>query len=211
MFSFIVKDNLMSLDRKQVFGLANYKLPFPSDAPVNEDLTRLGYADLRQFAPDEGSVKSERCKVRYLAALFPGLSIPRLAEQIAGILSNVDLSLSDIRVILDGRYLHDASKRTSEVPVTAIQEVGRSLSSGGCLRDAARASRVSIDTVRAIDEYLGLSQLVEDNRMDTAVIAVREGWTVGKVAQVTGMSRSRAHRYMVRARKVLVEIGEVSA
>jgi hypothetical protein len=197
-------------DKELLRKLTPKKFPFDPDAPVREELQRLGFVDLRTFSSDYGNVRSERTKVRYLAALLPDLELKPLAEAVAAIISNDDLSVDDVRVILDGYYLNDPSKRTSEVPLQAIQKVGKLLAGGSSLADAAREARVSIDTVESIDAYLGLTQVVEDRLMDLAVTAVREGWSVSKLAASSGMSRSRAHRYLVRARGVLVEIGEVA-
>jgi hypothetical protein len=147
--------------------------------------------------------------VRYLAALLPNLAIPQLAESLHGVLSNRDLSVSDIRMILEGRRLNDPSKRTGEVPVEAIQKIGTLLSSGSTQLDAARASGVSIDTVRSIDEYLGLSERHDERLMDAAVSAVRDGWSVRQLAKNSDLSKTTAHRYLQKARSVLVEIGEV--
>jgi hypothetical protein len=148
--------------------------------------------------------------VRYLAALFPNLALPQLAERLHAVIDNKDLSLSDVRTILDGRRLDDPSKRTAEVSIESIQKVGGLLASGTARLKAARDAGLSIDTVETIDEYLGLTQRVEDKLMDLAVCGAREGWSVGTLAKASGMSRSRAHRYLVRARSVLVEIGEVA-
>jgi hypothetical protein len=118
--------------------------------------------------------------------------------------------VADLRIILDGRQLNDASKKTAEVPIEAIQKVGRILSAGGTILGAAREANVSPDTAKAIDDYLGITDRYDEALMDTAVAAVREGWSVRHLATVSGMSKSRAHRYLGRARSVLVEIGEVA-
>lgn len=196
---------------RQLLTLGRANLPYASDAPVREDLAILGYADLRQFTIEDGTPRSKRSKVRYLAALFPDLDANSLADVIHGVLGNPELSIGDIRLIIDGRRLNDASKRTSEVDVARIQKVGELLASGATHLAAARGSGVSVDTVENIDDYLGLSERYEERLMDLSVAAVRDGWSVRKLAGHSGMSRSRAHRYLTRARRVLVEIGEVSA
>lgn len=188
---------------------ASIDAPYASDAPVREDLATFGFADLRTFLQDE-HVRSYRARLRYLAALFPKMAIAPLAESIHAVVDNSDLSVSDVRTILDGCRLDDPSKKTSEVSLSSIQKVGEVLIGGGAKLQAAREAGVSVDTVETIDDYLGLTQRVEDKLMDFAVAAAREGWSVGKLAKVSGMSRSRAHRYLVRARAVLVEIGEVA-
>lgn len=185
--------------------------PYASDAPVRFDLPDLAHASMHAFGNEDGTPRSKRARVRYLAALLPDLSIPQLAEALHGVLANNDLSVGDLRVILDGRLLNDPSKSTNEVPVTAIQRAGRLLSAGTNRLTVARETGISVDTVTAIDEYLGLTERYEERLMDTAIIAVREGWSVRDTARNTGISKSRAHRYLTRARAVLVELGEVSA
>lgn len=195
---------------RQLLTLGRANLPYASDAPVREDIARLGYTDLRQFSIDDGTPRSKRSKVRYLAALFPDLDVSRLADVIHGVLGNPDLSAGDVRLIIDGRRLNDASKRTSEVEIARIQKVGELLANGATHLAAARGAGVSVDTVENIDEYLGLSERYEERLMDLSAAAVRDSWSVRQLARNSGMSRSRAHRYLIRARKVLVEIGELA-
>ena len=73
------------------------------------------------------------------------------------------------------------------------------------------ASGVSIDTVRSIDEYLGLSERHDERLMDATVSAVRDGWSVRQLAKNSDLSKTTAHRYLQKARSVLVEIGEVQS
>lgn len=199
------------MNEYQIRALGNPALPYASDAPVRQDLYRMGYINLQSFTIDDGSTaRAYRARVRYLAALLPEMPLAQLAQALHAIVGNSSLTLSDMRMIIEGRRLGDASRTTGEVPIVAIQTVGRVLSAGGTLRDAARESSVSIDTVEAIDAYLGLSDKFDDGLRDLASVAVRECWTVRLLADKSGMSRSRAHRYMRDARSVLVELGELS-
>lgn len=195
---------------RTLLTLGRANLPYASDAPVREDIAALGYADLRQFTIDDGTPRSKRSKIRYLAALFHDLDVHTLADVIHGVLGNPEFSIGDVRLILGGWRLNDASKRTAEVEIVRIQKVGEMLASGASHLAAARAAGVSVDTVENIDEYLGLSERYEERLMDLSVAAVRDGWSVRQLARHSGMSRSRAHRYLTRARKVLIEIGEVA-
>lgn len=187
-------------------------LPYDPEAPVVRELKRLGYIDVRSLADafDGDTSRTSRARLRYLAALLPDLDRRKLSEAITGIISNPNLVEADIRLILDGRSLADPTLRTREVPVESIQTVGRLLSRGVSQAEAARAARVSLNTVEAIDEFLGLTQAYQDKLMDGAVTAVREGWSVRELAKVEEISKSQAHRLMVRAREVLIEIGEVA-
>lgn len=181
-----------------------------SDAPVFDTVRELGYADLRQLFDSIADTRSVRARLRYLAALFPSKGVPELASIIGGIIANPNWTDSDLRIVLEGRSLSDPSRETNEVPLYAIQEVGKVLIEGGTVREAARRSGVSVDTVEQIDNLLGIRQGITDRLMDAATAAVREGWTVRRLANVIGVSRSKAHRLMVDARRVLVELGEVS-
>lgn len=185
-------------------------LPYSSDAPVREDLRDSAFADLRKFIFEESSPRSMRSKVRYLAALFPTATLNELADTIHGVLANPELSISDIRLILEGYRLNDPSKRTAEVPLDRIQQAGALLISGTPHLETARLTGLSVDTVENIDNYLGLTERYEERLMDLSVAAVRDGWSVRRLASNSGMSRSTAHRYIVRARSVLAEIGEVA-
>jgi AraC-like DNA-binding protein len=195
-------------DRIHTLLMSSAALPYATDAPVREDLKVLGYSDLRSFIIEGTTVRSVRTRMRYLAALFPHLSFVELSNAIHAVLGNKSLTLSDVRLVLEGRRLNDPSKRTGEVPVEAIQKVGDVLATGGSRLAAARAAGVSVDTVNAIDDYLEISQRYDDNLMDIAVTGVRSGWSVRELAKVAKMSKSTAHRYLGRARLVLAEIGE---
>jgi hypothetical protein len=188
------------------------RMPYDIDAPVTEELKRLSYLDLVSLRDEfEGDwARTSRAHLRYLAALFPSLSLGALAQTIHDIVANPNLPVGDVRLILQGRSLADASRSVERVPVEAIQAVGQVLMRGGDKTAAARASRVSIDTVEAIDNFLGLTQRHEDRQMDAAVAAVREGLSVRQLADMLSTSKSTAHRLMQRARSVLVEIGEVA-
>lgn len=179
-----------------------------TEGEVVDSLQKLRYANLHHFDSAD-NVKALRSRFRYLAAFYPDAPLGELAQKVASLVGHRDLSLSDVRVILDGRSLGDASKVTAEVPLAAIQKVGAMLVAGVSKEEAARKSGVGLDTVQAIDRYCGLCQVAEDRRMDLAVISVREGWSVRKLAKVSGLSKSRAHRYQQRARSVLVELKEV--
>lgn len=181
------------------------------DAPVFEAIRELEYADLRQVFDSINDARSARAKVRYIAALFPDKSVFELADIIGGIVSNRNWTSEDLRIVLEGRSLADPSCLTNEVPIECIQAVGRVLMDGGTIKNAARTAGVSVDTVEQIDELLGIRQGIADRLMDDAVIAYREGWTVRRFAEVAGLSRSKAHRLLVEARNVLIELQEVSA
>lgn len=187
-------------------------IPYDPEAPVVNELRRLGYIELRALADtfDGDTSRTSRARLRYLAALLPDLDRRRLAEAITGIVSNPNLVESDVRLILDGRSLADPSQRTREVPVESIQTVGRLLARGETQIEAARSARVSLNTVEAIDQFLGLTQAYQDHVLDEAIDAVRFGESVRSLARRIGISKSQAHRLMRRGRDVLVEIGEVA-
>ena len=188
-------------------------LPFDDDAPVVNELKKMGYLDLRQVVStiDEESGLRLRARIRYLAALLPNIDRNLLASALHAIVNNRSVTISDMRLIVDGRSLADPTRRTHEPPIERIQTVGRMLQSGSTYRAAAEGAGVSVDLVESIDRYLGITQALDDRIMGYAVEAVREGESVRKFADREGLSKSTAHRYMQRARAVLVELGEVTA
>lgn len=191
--------------------LLRSSVTYDMDAPVVDEVRRLSYLDLYQFRDHfEGDwSRSSRTKLRYLAALFPDESLNQLAQTVHAVLGNMSVSVADVRMILAGRSLADASKVVDVVPVEALQAVGRVLIAGGSVARASRAGRVSIDLVYAIDSFLGLSQRAADVQLDAVIDAVREGMSVRQVAARLNVPKSTAHRLMVKAREVLVELGEL--
>ena len=186
-------------------------IPFDIDAPVGEELARLSYVDLHQFGDefDCDWSRTTRSRIRYLAALFPHMDLQRLTQTLFDVLDNRNINIHDLRAVLAGLQLADTSRQTREVPLASIQRVGAVLIAGGSQAAAARAAGVSIDTVTAIDTFLGLSQSYADRLLDAAIDAVSEGETVRSFAESSGVARSTAHRTMQRAREVLVELGEL--
>jgi hypothetical protein len=183
---------------------------YSPEAPVVEELAQLGYIDFHTIVDGPDSIRSARARIRYLAALMPDHSLHELAHEISGVLGSAHLTVADVRTILDGRSIGDSSRRTREVPIAAIQLVGRTLIDGGTRTDAARAAAVSQETVEAIDDFLGITRARADRHLDAAVAAVRDGVAVRDFAETVGLPRSTAHRLIARARVVLTELGEVA-
>lgn len=189
------------------FGGAN--LMYASDAPFLNSLEVLATVEPRQFNFEADTPRSIRSKVRYLAGLFPNVEGYALTDLIHGILGNVHLSVSDIGLILDGFSLNNPAKKTSEVPLDRIQTVGFMLQGGATHAATAQEAGVCLETVAAIDDYLGFSVRHEERLMDLTAMAIREGWSVRFLASEAGISKSSAHRYLRKAREVLREIGEI--
>ena len=187
-------------------------VPYDREAPVVDELKRLGYIELRSLSDsfDGDTTRTSRARLRYLAALMPDLDRLKLSTAITYIVGNPNLTEADVRLILDGRSLADPSRRTREIPVEAIQTVGRMLMAGTPHTEIARATRVSINSVEAIDEFLGLSTVRHTRLMFNACEALREGTTVRAFAKEAEISKSQAHRLLQKARAILVELGEVS-
>ncbi len=201
----------MNIIASKILG-KHTQLPYDSDAPVVQELRRLGYIDIHTLSDafDGDTSRTSRARLRYIAALLPDLDRKTLSVTITGIVANPNLTEGDVRLILDGRSLADPTQRTREVPIESIQTIGRLLTAGVSQAEAARAARVSLNTVEAVDDFLGLTQAYQDRLMDDAVLAVREGWSVRELARIAEVSKSQAHRLMQRAREVLIEIGEVA-
>ena len=188
-------------------------MPYDTDAPVTQELRRLSHLDLGALRDefDGDWARTSRAHLRYLAALFPSMPLGTLAQTIHDVVGNPRLPLADVRLILMGRSLADPTRVVERVRIEAIQSVGAVLQRGGDKQSAARASGVSVDTVEAIDNFLGLCQRHDDRQMDAAVAAAREGMSVRQLATMLNTSKSTAHRLLQRARSVLVELGEVAA
>lgn len=177
------------------------------DSPLMDDLRSrlLSCTDLWDVADSSSLVRS---RVRYLAAIFPTADLRKCAEQIHGIIDNRSVTISDVRMILDGRSLADPSRRTHEVPFERIQQVGLLLSRGMSRPAVARAVGVSVDTVEAVDQYIGFSDAIDQARIEKAVNAVRDGMSIRKFAATVGVPVTTAHRLIIKARDVLTELGE---
>lgn len=218
---------------ERLFGRINGTMPA---LPIGEDsellsmLAELEHTNLRDFSHLGMNVRAVRSNIRYLAALWPDASMKELTDRIFTLLNNRhllpedvrdilggvalngrSLSQTDINLMMAGKRLTDATRQTNEVPIQVVQTVGRCLASGMKLRETAKAVRCSYDTVARIDALLGLRQAFEDRMLDLAVDAVRDGKSVRKFATENAVARSTAHKMMVKARSVLVELGELDA
>ena len=116
--------------------------------------------------------------------------------------------LQDLRVVLSGGKLHDAQDKTNEVPVPVLQGVGRCLRDGMSLAETARVMHISIDTVRSVENLLGLRAAYQNRLTDSAVDAVRDGVSVRAFANKHSITKSKAEALLRQGRGVLVELGE---
>ena len=199
----------MNVASKLTRAVRMQSVPYSEDAPMVEDLAVLSRLDLSTIVDEDGSNRSGRAKIRYLAALFPDAALPQLAENVSAVIDNRHLSLSDMRLILDGRSLADPSRATREVPLQAIQTVGAMLRDGASIVDAADAAGVGRATVRAIDQFLGLTRRAADRQLEAAIDLVREGAPSRAIARALGVSQTTALRLQRRAVEVLTELGEI--
>lgn len=187
-----------------------HNLPYDTDAEIKETLPLLEFIDPRTFNLDTENHQRLRANIRYLAALFPHSSIKDLAVKIHGILGNSHISIEDLRLILQGKLLTDPSKSTREVPVATIQMIGRLLSEDMSVRRIAKDLKVSMQTVSTIENYLGIRQSYRDRLLDKAIQYARDNTSVRTFAKAEGINKTRAHELLVKARKVLVELGEIN-
>jgi hypothetical protein len=176
---------------------------FSSDAPFREDLRAgvFAYMDLHSEPQDVS-----RRKLRYLAALFPDLRVQELAKVLHGVVDNGHLSLQDVRLILDGRALGNPQTRMRETPVETLQSVGRLLMQGHSYSAIGRMLRVSIDTVKRVDHYCGISEARDNALLDSAILAVGESESVRQFASRKGLPVSTAGKIMKKAREVIQEV-----
>jgi transposase-like protein len=185
-----------------------HSLPYDKDAAIAEVLPALEFVNPRHFDIETDNHQRMRARVRYLAALWPDATLQDLTHRIHGLLNNKNLTVEDLRLILQGRRLNDPSSLTREVSLAIIQAIGKALREGSSMRSIARELRVSYDTVCAVEELLGIRSSREDKLVDAAVDAAREGTSVRVFARTYGVSKSRAHRMLVKGQSVLKELGE---
>ena len=193
----------MRLERAILHGEHQSNSIYGDDSAFSFDLDNAGL---------EGSltVSSARSRIRYMAALFPNKSVQEICVTISDILQGAkDLTASDVRSIVLGRDLN-TGHRTEEVDIERIQMTGKLLADGVCKTKISALAGVSRDTVQAIDWYLGISDALDQRRVALACDMIRDGVSSRLGASRLGVSKSQAHRYMVRARKVLLELGEVT-
>ena len=189
-------------------------------------LEELESCDLRVFDAESSNAQRLRANLRYLAALWPEASVAELAQRIHALINNRNIvfsdvmtvlrgerlsertQLDDLRTVLRGGSLGDASRVSREVPVPVIQGIGRCLRDGMSMAETARSMRVSVDTVRNIERVLGLRAGYKQRLLSAAVDAVRDGVSVREFARTHNVSKSTAEGLLREGRAVLVELGE---
>ena len=190
-------------------------------------LEELECFDLHTFEKASSNVQRMRAHIRYLASLWPESNMLDLTNRIHTLINNsrIDFSdimtilrgerlsetvqLSDLRTVLVGGQLYNSQSKTNEVPVPTIQGIGRCLRDGMSLTEAARVMHVSIDTVRAIENLLGLRSAHQKKMEDRAVDAARDAVSVRVFASANGISKSKAQLMLRMGHSVLAELGEV--
>lgn len=148
-----------------------------------------------------GVTRKNRAKVRYLVALLPIDSLHNVSNRIHYIIDNQNLTLSEVRDIVRGS--------SNDIPFEKIQDIGAGLKAGDSMREIAKKVGVSFDTVERIENFLGISEMRRLKLVDAACDAVREGWSVRKFASIVNIPKSTAHLFLVKAKAVLVELGEI--
>jgi len=148
-----------------------------------------------------GVTRKNRAKVRYLVALLPKDTLHNVSNRIYYIMDNQNLTLSEVRDMVRGS--------SNDISFEKIQDIGVGLKTGESMREIAKRVQVSFDTVERIENFLGISEMRRLNIVDAACDAIREGWSVRKFASVINIPKSTAHVFLVKARSVLTEIGEL--
>jgi hypothetical protein len=190
-------------------------------------LNELECFDLHTFEKASSNVQRMRAHIRYLAALWPDANMLDLTNRIHALINNSRLEfsdimtilrgerlsetaqLSDLRTVLVGGQLYNSQTKTNEVPVPTIQGIGRCLRDGMSLAETSRIMHVSVDSVRAVENLLGLRSAYLKKLEDRAVDAVRDAVSVRGFASANGITRARAESLLKTGRSVLVELGEV--
>jgi hypothetical protein len=210
-----------------VYGRSAW-INLPVDLDESTLLEVLKEMESYNFREFDQNVKMMRAHLRYLAALWPDLSVAQVADRIHALIDNRDMSFSDVmtvlrgeslseraqmqdlRMVLRGQHLGTGESITNEVPIASIQAIGRALRDGVTMADTARTVGVSLDTVRAIEEFLGLRSAYQQRLLDTAIDAVREGtMSIRTFATQHNLTKTTASRLLDKARSVLRELGEL--
>lgn len=214
--------------RKVLMGKLSLRtLPIDlEESELLEVLEELESFDMHVFEKAGSSVQRMRANIRYLAALWPEATTIELAHRIHALINNRNISFSDImtiirgerlsetaqmqdlRVVLSGGKVGNAQEKTNEVPVPIIQGVGRCLKEGMSLAETSRVMHISVDTVRAIENLLGIRSAYTKRLIDSAVDAAREQVSVRTFAGRHNISKGRAEALLRQGRSVLVELGE---
>jgi len=201
-------EGLKSLIAALQYGSPTFTATFDTESEELRDfLDQSAYLtteDVRDIGGtlDGGHSRKAKTRIRYLAALFaPSLSLHELAGRIHYVLDNRHISISEVRDILRGGK--------GDIHIDSIQAIGQSLRSGESIRGTAKSVGVAVDTVAAIENFLGIAEQRRLKLIDKACDAVRDGISTRKFADANGLTKSTAHNLMVRARSVLQEIGEL--
>lgn len=203
------------------------KLPIDiEESEIIAVLNELESFDLHVFEKANSNVQRMRANIRYLTALWPEANMTELGRRIHALINNRNLDFSDVmtvlrgerlsetaqlqdlRVVLSGGKLHNTQEKTNEVPVPVLQGVGRCLRDGMSLAETARVMHVSIDTVRAVENLLGLRAAYANRLTDAAINAVRDGISIRTFANTHNISKGKAESLLLQGRSVLRELGE---
>ena len=209
------EDNTFTKGTVKLLNTINGTLPHPSKYPFDEDaevldaLAELEYTIHASFNAEDNHQKV-RARIRYLSALWPDADLQNLTHKIHGLVNNKQFDVDDIRAILQGRKLNDTSKVTNELPLGIVQGIGKCLKEGKSLRQTSKEMRVSYDSVEAIERYLGIRSAQKLMLIDQAVDAVRDGISIRNFAKQVNVSRSKAHRLLLKGADILKELGEIN-
>lgn len=184
-------------------------LNYDEEAEFIDTLPELEYVNVMDFDTDILENQSKmRSKIRYLAALFPNEDLVKLTHRIHGLLNNTNLEVDTLRLILAGKKLSDPSQNTQETRIRIIQGIGQCLRQGMTLRATSREMKVSLDTVRNIEEYLGIRKAYQMKMIDKAVDAARIDMPVRSFSKKYNCSRTLAKRLLAKGNEILIELGE---
>jgi uncharacterized protein YerC len=202
-----IRDNVSSLMKTLLTGTSD-NAPFDNDnEELRSFLDEVAYLTYQEIGAigdklNENPTRAVRAKLRYLAALFPTKTLHELADTLYYIIDNKHIQITDVRDILRGT--------AREVPLIKIQQIGAMLREGKSQRFIKAQVGVSMETVQNIEHFIGISEAHRLHLVDIACDAVRESWSVRTYAKVAGIPKSTAHTYMIKARSVLIELGELS-
>lgn len=152
------------------------------------------YADTHELFSQSSTLHR---RLRSVAALLAADEL-EAAELLAAVTAQPEALMLKL-VVGSGRDVEFVSLRTIVVGLR------RGLPQG----QVAAAAGVGRKTVAAFEADFEIAERLSDREVDVAVEFVREGMSVSDLQETLEVSRGKAQRLMVKARGVLVELGEI--
>lgn len=142
---------------------------------------------------------SYRWAIRALAACFSEMGSTELALRISSVLNNDQLTIPDVKEILEG------SDR--DLPLKKIQQIGKLLSEGEGYTAIARNLKVERRTISKIDKVIGITQARDDRLITYATqLAQEDNLSIRTFASKYNLTISKARNIIKNSQKITQEL-----